>query len=199
MPDVQSTVSDGRPVMLDSTETTSRFVDRLPSAQPRLAVRGPDPDVDAAQREVEPPQVHAWPPQHDGPPVVLPAAMGTVTGIVQDVLPGTLRAVVELDADVAFHHDRLVNPPRIYLDLHSTRLAPGLTVRAVQIGGAPAARIRVGHRAGNTVRIVLDATDVSSYRVYWDDNPRRLVVECVAATPPGDVLPDRDDASTSTD
>ena len=71
--DVQSTLGDGRLAMLDSSETTSRFVDRLPSAEPGLALRVPDPDMDDAQRDVEPAAVHSGPLQDDGAPVVLPA------------------------------------------------------------------------------------------------------------------------------
>ena len=105
----------------------------------------------------------------------------TITDIRREVLPDTIRVTIELDGEVPFHEARLDTPPRVFVDLPSTRPAPPLVDRTLRFEGDNdvVRQIRVGRHPNNTTRVVLDAMGVSSYTVYLLYNPYRLVIDCV--------------------
>ena len=50
----------------------------------------------------------------------------TIRAINRVVLPEVVRVIVELDAEVSFHHERIDNPSRVFVDLHGTRATAAL-------------------------------------------------------------------------
>ncbi len=112
------------------------------------------------------------------------AGIATIKSIRRSVLPDAVRVVIELDAEVSFHQERIPDPSRVFVDLPGTRAAATLTDQTMRFeSDADIVRqVRIGRHPNNTTRVVLDANGVSSYSVYPLYDPYRLVVDCVRAT-----------------
>jgi N-acetylmuramoyl-L-alanine amidase len=97
------------------------------------------------------------------------------------VLPDAVRVVIELDGEVDFRQDRIDGPPRVFVDLPSTRATAALVDKTLRFeSDADVVRqVRIGRHPNNTTRVVLDAAGVSSYSVYPLYGPYRLVIDCV--------------------
>ena len=97
------------------------------------------------------------------------------------VLPDAVRIIIELDAEVPFHDERIADPARVFLDLPGTRAVPTLVDQTIRFDSdaEPVRQIRIGRHPNNTTRVVLDAVDVSSYSVYPLYAPYRLVIDCI--------------------
>jgi len=112
------------------------------------------------------------------------AARATVRAIRRTVLPDAVRIVIDIDAEVPFHDERIADPWRVFIDLPDTRAVPSLVDRTLRFDGDAdiVRQVRLGRQANNTTRIVLDAGGVGSYSVYPLYDPYRLVIDCVRAT-----------------
>ena len=111
-------------------------------------------------------------------------ALTTIKEIRRTVLPDAVRVVIELDSEVEFHQDRIDGPPRVFVDLASTRATAALIDKTLRFeSDADVVRqVRIGRHPNDTTRVVLDATGVSSYSVYPLYGPYRLVIDCVRAS-----------------
>ena len=135
-----------------------------------------------------------------GPPAVrpLPAAITpaaaapestsklvNVKAIRRAVLKDVVRVVIELDAEIAFHDERLDNPNRVFIDLPSTRANPALLDQTLRFDADTdvVRQIRIGRHANSITRVVLEAAGVSSYSVYPLYSPYRLVIDCLREMP----------------
>ena len=136
-----------------------------------------------------------------------PTKLATIKSIRRTVLPDAVRVTIELDAEVAFHEERITDPARVFVDLPGTRPAAPLADQTLRFeGDADIVRqVRIGRHPNNTTRVVLDAAGVTSYSVYPLYSPYRLVIDCVrvpaktvaaamtdkvlARVPPPEVLP----------
>lgn len=118
-----------------------------------------------------------------GPRAAARTGPATLREIRRTVLPDAVRVIIELDAEVAFHEERLDSPARVFVDLRSTRAAPALLDRTLRFtGDADIVRqVRIGRHPNRTTRVVLDAIGMASYSVYPLYNPYRLVIDCVRA------------------
>jgi N-acetylmuramoyl-L-alanine amidase len=115
----------------------------------------------------------------------------TIRGIRRIVLPDAVRIVIELDAEVLFHEERIASPDRVFLDLTPASATPLLRNQTLRFqGDADVVRqVRLGRHENRTTRIVLDAGGVATYSVYALYNPYRLVIDCVRGNTPEPVLP----------
>src|SRR5206468_1622232 len=97
-----------------------------------------------------------------------PVPRATIKDIRRALLPDVVRVIVELDAEVTFHDEHLSDPERVFVDLASTRVVPPLVDQTLQFEGDGdlVRQVRIGRHPKSTVRVVLDATGVSSYSVY---------------------------------
>src|SRR5439155_1204362 len=80
-----------------------------------LATAGPAAHGQSAHKPSQPPKtasIHA-----------------TVQGIRRTVLPDAVRIVIEIDAEVPFHDERIADPARVFVDLPETRAASALADR----------------------------------------------------------------------
>jgi N-acetylmuramoyl-L-alanine amidase len=111
--------------------------------------------------------------------------LATIKGIRRAVLPDSVRVIIELDAEVPFHDERLSNPSRVFVDLPSTRATAALVDRTIRFeSDADVVRqVRIGRHPNHTTRIVLDTDGVSSYSVYPLYSPYRLVIDCLRRVP----------------
>ncbi len=131
---------------------------------------------------------------HVTAPAVVPAARSapaaTLKTIQRTALPDVVRVVIELDAEVPFHDERVANPDRLLIDLAAARAAPSLTEQTIRFAGDSdiVRQVRIGQQS-RAARVTLDAAGVSTYSVYALYNPFRLVVDCVRASHPAPTAP----------
>ena len=166
--------------------SSSRFAAQVPAQLARVNV------VDAASAAVQPAKQSAEraAPAGRGP-------LATIRDIRRTVLPDAVRITIELDGEVAFHDERIEDPPRVFVDLPGTRATPAFVDRTLRFEATAdvVRQVRVGRHPNNTTRVVLDAVGLSSYSVYPLYSPFRLVIDCVrtpaleAATTPPPHLP----------
>ncbi len=159
------------------------------AAEPAPAVRLPPTTITSQPlAEPPPPRVVApavTTPQASAPPApstpAVPARIATIKAIRRSVLPDAVRIVIELDAEVLFHDERIADPARVFLDLPGTRAVPALVDQTIRFDSdaEPVRQIRIGRHPNNTTRVVLDAAEVSSYSVYPLYAPYRLVIDCI--------------------
>jgi hypothetical protein len=100
--------------------------------------------------------------------VPAPARLVAIKAIRRAVLADVVRVVIEMDAEVAFHDERLENPSRIFVDLSSTRANFDLIDKTLRFDADTdiVRQIRIGRHRDNVTRVVLEAAGVSSYSVY---------------------------------
>jgi N-acetylmuramoyl-L-alanine amidase len=110
-----------------------------------------------------------------------PARLSTIKGITRNVLPDVVRIVVELDAEVPFHDERVADPDRLLIDLTRTRMASAAAEQTVRFPGSSdvVRQVRVGTAQNRSMRLALDATGVGTYSIYPLYNPYRIVIDCV--------------------
>lgn len=108
-----------------------------------------------------------------------------IKAIRRAVLADVVRVVIELDAEVAFHDERLDNPNRVFVDLPGTRSNPSLIDQTLRFDADTdvVRQIRIGRHPNSTTRVVLEAAGVSSYSVYPLYSPFRLVIDCMRSNP----------------
>jgi len=128
------------------------------------------------------------------PAAAAPASTSTlvnVKAIRRAVLKDVVRVVIELDAEIGFHDERLDNPNRVFIDLPSTRANPALIDQTLRFDADTdvVRQIRIGRQANSITRVVLEAAGVSSYSVYPLYSPYRLVIDCLRQKPVASIAP----------
>lgn len=108
----------------------------------------------------------------------------TIRAINRIVLPEVVRIVVELDAEVSFHHERIENPSRIFVDLHGTRATAALRDATLTYDDDVVRKVRIGRHPPDTTRVVLDVENLASYSFFTLYGPYRLVIDCERKTVP---------------
>ena len=104
-----------------------------------------------------------------------------VRAVNRVVLPEVVRIIVELDSEVPFHHERIDNPPRVFVDLQGTQLTPALRDAVLTYPDDIVRQVRIGRHPGNTTRVVLDVTNLAGYSFFTLYRPFRLVIDCERA------------------
>jgi N-acetylmuramoyl-L-alanine amidase len=105
------------------------------------------------------------------------SGQATLTGIDRVVLAETVRVTLELDREVSYHEERLDGPARVFFDLKGVQLTPALMDKVLTYPSDIVSKIRVGRHPENTVRVVLDLSDVPRYSVFTLYNPFRVVID----------------------
>jgi N-acetylmuramoyl-L-alanine amidase len=93
------------------------------------------------------------------------------------------RVVMDVEKPVKLHHERLVNPDRLFVDLLGTRLHPNLTHRSFPVGDGLLAQVRIAQNRDDVVRVVLDFKQARDHSVFYLENPTRLVVDVRGSLP----------------
>jgi N-acetylmuramoyl-L-alanine amidase len=158
---------------------TSKLASQVPAALAQIDVTHPAP---APARLAPAP---APTPARLAPASETPPRLATIKDIRRTVLSDAVRVTIELDSEVVFHDERLDNPPRVFVDLPTTRASAGFVDRTIRFeGDADLVRqVRVGRHPNSTTRVVLDVAGISSYSVYPLYSPYRLVIDCIRARP----------------
>ena len=102
----------------------------------------------------------------------------TIRAINRIVLPEVVRIVVELDAEVSFHHERIDNPSRVFVDLHGARATAALRDATLTYDEDVVRKVRIGRHPPDTTRVVLDVENLGNYSFFTLYEPYRLVIDC---------------------
>lgn len=92
------------------------------------------------------------------------------------------RVVIDLEAPVKYSSHMLKGisskkiPPRLYVDLKSTRIPPDFK-DSIPIAGSLLKRARAAQHDEDTVRVVLDINSISGYKIFHLYNPFRIVMD----------------------
>ena len=105
-----------------------------------------------------------------------------VTGLRHWSTPQYTRIVVDVEEKISYRtkllkkDPKIEKPERLYLDLYPARLAldqvSPLTIQDGLLRGA-----RIGQYDGSTVRLVLDIQSIKGYKIFFLENPFRLIVD----------------------
>lgn len=111
-----------------------------------------------------------------------------VTGIRHWSTSDSSTVVVDLEDQVEYEAHALDSPPRMYFDLHDTRLGPGLANQTLNLNDDPfLKRIRMAQPTDGITRVVLETKREAEFSFSLDRNPYRLMIEVhkpgVAAVP----------------
>ena len=132
------------------------------------------------------PVVVATPPTSQNRDVGHPvssAEPAMVTGIRHWSTATYTRLAIDLSGEdggegVTYEAARVVNPDRIFFDLHHARLAPSLAGRSFSVtDGGFLTRIRAAQAGGDVTRVVLDVPQVAEYSAFLLPNPERLIID----------------------
>jgi N-acetylmuramoyl-L-alanine amidase/putative methionine-R-sulfoxide reductase with GAF domain len=106
-----------------------------------------------------------------------PSKMPRITGIRHWSSADSSTVVLDLEDQVQYEAHRLAAPDRIYFDLHDTSLAADIEGKAIDIGDALLARVRVSQPISGMTRVVLETKGKPNFSVSLEPNPYRLVVQ----------------------
>ena len=93
------------------------------------------------------------------------------------------RVTIDIEDTVEYSSARIRNPDRIFFDLHTARLAPGVAKGNIPIEGDLLTAVRVAQNHAGIVRVVLDVTGVRDYTASLMTNPAQLVIDLYNDTP----------------
>jgi N-acetylmuramoyl-L-alanine amidase len=128
-------------------------------------------------------------------PVASPApplkigALVQVTGIHHSSATDVSTIVVDLEDQVQYETHSLDDPPRIYFDLHDTKLNP-TAANQLNVDDAFLKRVRVAQPVEGITRVVLETKNQPDFSVSLDNNPYRLTIQVhKAGVAPGTSAP----------
>jgi N-acetylmuramoyl-L-alanine amidase/putative methionine-R-sulfoxide reductase with GAF domain len=111
------------------------------------------------------------------PTPVKPGATPQVTGIRHWSSAESSTVVIDLQDQVQYEAHSLDNPPRIYFDLHDTKIGPGLFNQSIEVDDGFLKRIRMAQPVEGITRVVLETKGGSEFSVSLDRNPYRLTID----------------------
>ena len=146
------------PVVISETPPSTPFPpsEILPTAPPHSVVHDPAAAATAPVAET---------------------GVGHVQSITWSLVSGYARIEIWLDRNVQYTASRLDRPERVYFDLRKTRFAPGVRSQEIAVAGPALRGIRSSQYAQDVVRVVLDLNTRAAYRVAFQADPPRLVIE----------------------
>jgi len=132
-----------------------------------------------AASEIKTPEAHLQEaePSVPAPPLKI-GSTAQVTGIHHFSNADSSTIVVDLEDQVQYEAHSLDNPPRIYFDLHDTRLSAALANQTINIDDAFLKRVRVAQPTEGITRVVLETKNQPDFpSVSLDTNPYRLTIQ----------------------
>ena len=107
---------------------------------------------------------------------IRPSGPATIRQVRRTELPNGVRIMLELDAEVPFHSERIENPARVFFDLKGATAAASLLDSSMKFNDDLVREVRFGRHPGAT-RVVMDLSAVESYTVFTLYEPFRLIVD----------------------
>jgi N-acetylmuramoyl-L-alanine amidase len=122
-------------------------------------------------------QVREAEPASTAPPLKI-GSTAQVTGIHHFSSADSSTVVVDLEDQVQYEAHSLDNPPRIYFDLHDTKLSAELANQTIAIDDGFLKRVRIAQPVEGITRVVLETKNQPDFpSVSLDTNPYRLTIQ----------------------
>jgi N-acetylmuramoyl-L-alanine amidase len=109
-------------------------------------------------------------------------AVPRVQKIRTNVTADSTEVIIDLEDSVQYSSGRIVNPDRIYFDLHAAKLSAAMARANFHVSGDLLTKVRVAQNQSGVVRVVLDVDGVRDYAVSLTKKPTRLVIELYPST-----------------
>lgn len=123
-------------------------------------------------------------------PPLKPGAVPELTAIQHTSSADSSTVIIDVQDQVQYEAHSLDNPPRIYFDLHDTKLSAALANQSIAVNDAFVKRIRVAQGADDVTRVVLETIGQPDFSVSLDSNPYRLTIQLhKAAAAPASTQP----------
>ncbi len=103
--------------------------------------------------------------------------MATLRGLRRTTIGNTIRLTLDFDGEVAFDHQRLPGPDRVFFDFARTTPIPSLSDTVLQFEGATVRRVRLGRPRPDVTRVAIDLDGVATYTVFALYHPFRLTID----------------------
>jgi N-acetylmuramoyl-L-alanine amidase len=97
--------------------------------------------------------------------------------VQSELRPQVVRITLALEREVTFSERRLVDPPRVFIDLHDVAPSAAVENATVALGDPIVRRLRVVPLPGRRTQIAIDLVAPADYSVYALYNPFRLVID----------------------
>ncbi len=110
-------------------------------------------------------------------PAIKAGSTPEVTGIRHWSSKDSSTVVVDLQDQVQYEPHSLDNPPRIYFDLHNTKMAAGLVNQSIEVNDTFLKRVRMAQPTDGVTRVVLETKNDAEFSVSLDPNPYRLTIQ----------------------
>ena len=120
-------------------------------------------------------QLHKIAPAAPAPPLKI-GALAQVTAIHHSSTADASTIVVDLEDQVQYEAHSLDDPPRIYFDLHDTKLSPSAATQ-LSVNDGFLKRVRVAAPTAGITRVVLETKGQPDFSVSLDNNPYRLTIQ----------------------
>ncbi len=120
-------------------------------------------------------QLHNTAPAAPAPPLKI-GTLAQVTGLHHSSAADASIIVVDLEDQVQYEAHSIDNPPRLYFDLHETKLGAGFAAQSIDIDDAFLKRVRVAQPVEGITRVVLETKDQPQFSVSLENNPYRLTI-----------------------
>lgn len=85
--------------------------------------------------------------------------------------------IITTSTPVQPHVGKLSNPERLFIDLHSTRVASGWGGRQIAVNDGRIEQIRVAQNQPDVARIVLNLQNFWNYQITTQTSPARIIVD----------------------
>lgn len=153
-----------------SVQARKKLEELESSAAPVLATA-------AAARLSEPSSVAVAAPESIHPAAPREQDLPRLTAVRHWSSPGLTRVIVDVEAEVKVHGERLTNPDRVYFDLTNVKLSPELKGKTLAVGDELVKQIRLAHTQAGVTRVVVDLNADVQHVISMLTNPPRVVVE----------------------
>ena len=103
--------------------------------------------------------------------------LATLRGVRRTTIGDTIRLTLDFDGEVAFDHQRLPGPDRVFFDFAHTAPIPSLADTVLQFEGPTVRRVRLGRPRADVTRLAIDLDGVATYTVFALYHPYRLTID----------------------
>ena len=104
-------------------------------------------------------------------------------GLRRTTIGDTIRLTLDFDGEVAFDHQRLPGPDRVFFDFAHTAAIPSLSDTVLQFEGPTVRRVRLGRPRPDVTRLAIDLDGVATYSVFALYHPYRLTIDLQPVSP----------------
>lgn len=105
------------------------------------------------------------------------SGIATISSVHESFSVDSAKVTISLDREAGYELQRLSAPDRIYLDLHSAKLAPDLIGKSLKLKDGWLHKIRIAERRPEVARVTLETNGYCEYFVASSKHPYNITIE----------------------